>query len=42
MHHYYIIRGMIHLCESMKMGYQTLDWSANMNDDDYKEEKKLL
>jgi uncharacterized protein YqhQ len=41
MHHYYIIRGMIHLYESMKMGYQTLDWSANMNDDDYKEEKSI-
>ena len=29
---YYVIRGMIHLYESMKMGYQTLDWSAQMND----------
>ena len=25
-----IIRGMIHLYESMKMGYKTLEWSADM------------
>ena len=30
---YAIIRGMIHLYESMKMGYQTLDWSANMQEE---------
>ena len=29
-----IIRGMIHLYESMKIGYQTLQWSADMNDPD--------
>ena len=28
----YIIRGMFHLYESMKIGYQTLDWSAQMNE----------
>ena len=38
---YFIIRGVIHLFESMKMGYQTLDWSAQMNDDDYKEGKNI-
>ena len=41
MNNYYIIRGMIHLYESMKMGYQTLDWSANMNDNDYNKEKNI-
>ena len=41
MNNYYIIRGMIHLYESMKMGYQTLDWSASMNDDNYKKEKNI-
>ena len=29
----YILRGMIHLYESMSMGYKTLDWSAQMNDE---------
>ena len=28
-----IIRGMINLYESMKMGYETLEWSAQMNED---------
>ena len=32
-----IIRGMIHLYESMKMGYQTLDWSANMQEEEQKQ-----
>ena len=41
MNNYYIIRGMIHLYESMRMGYQTLDWSANMNDDDYNKKKHV-
>jgi len=27
-----IIRGMVHLYESMRMGYRTLDWSAQMNE----------
>ena len=27
---YFIIRGMIHLYESMKIGYQTLNWSASV------------
>ena len=31
-----IIRGMVHLYESMKMGYQTLDWSANMQEEEQK------
>ena len=38
MNRFVIIRGMIHLYESMKMGYQTLDWSANMQEE---EQKKL-
>ena len=29
-----IIRGMIHLYESMKIGYGTLQWSAEMNEPD--------
>ena len=36
-----IIRGMIHLYESMKIGYQTLQWSADMNDPDVKQNKFL-
>ena len=30
MNKYFIIRGFVHLYESMKMGYQTLDWSADV------------
>ena len=28
----FFLRGMIHLYESMKMGYSTLDWSAQLNE----------
>ena len=44
MKHFIIIRGMIHLYESMKMGYKTLDWSANMQEDkkDLQTEPTLL
>ena len=28
----FIVRGMVHLFESMKMGYQTLDWSAQITE----------
>ena len=30
MKNYFIIRGFLHLYESMKIGYQTLDWSADI------------
>ena len=30
MKNYFIIRGFIHLYESMKIGYKTLDWSADI------------
>jgi len=30
MNKYFIIRGFVHLYESMKMGYKTLDWSADV------------
>ena len=33
LNNYIILRGIIHLYESMKMGYQTLDWSANMQEE---------
>ena len=31
-----ILRGMVHLYESMKIGYQTLQWSSEMSEPDYK------
>ncbi len=37
---YIIVRGIIHLYESMKMGYQTLDWSAEMQDENQETKKK--
>ena len=37
---YAIIRGVIHLYESMKMGYQTLDWSADMQEESQELENK--
>lgn len=30
MNKYFIVRGFVHLYESMKMGYKTLDWSADV------------
>jgi len=33
MNNYIILRGVVHLYESMKMGYKTLDWSANMQEE---------
>jgi len=37
------LRGIIHLYESMKIGYSTLDWSSKMAEgDNYKEPNKLL
>ena len=33
LNNYIILRGIVHLYESMKMGYQTLDWSANMQEE---------
>ena len=38
MKNFFIIRGMVHLYESMRMGYQTLDWSADMAEEN--KEKK--
>ena len=40
MNQYIILRGMIHLFESMRMGYRTLDWSAQMNEEDNKSKKQ--
>ena len=31
---FFIVRGFIHLYESMKIGYQTLDWSAETYDEE--------
>ena len=42
--HFYgfpIIRGMIHLYESMSIGYKTLDWSAKIAEPDQKNNKLL-
>ena len=36
-----VIRGMIHLYESMKMGYKTLEWSIDVNTPDIKKNKIL-
>ena len=36
-----IIRGMIHLYESMRIGYQTLQWSADINTPDVQKNKTL-
>lgn len=36
-----IIRGMIHLYESMKMGYKTLEWSIDVNTPNVKKNKIL-
>ena len=37
-----IIRGMIHLYESMKIGYGTLQWSAEISEPDIKQSNKFL
>ena len=37
---YIIIRGMIHLYESMKIGYQTLNWSATVFEEQEKPKKQ--
>jgi len=37
-----IIRGMIHLYESMKIGYGTLQWSAEISDPNINQSNKLL
>ncbi len=36
-----IIRGMIHLYESMSIGYKTLEWSAKISEPDHKTNKLL-
>ena len=36
----FIIRGFIHLYESMKIGYQTLDWSAETYDEENNSKSK--
>ena len=42
---YFIIRGFVHLYESMKIGYRTLDWSADIyesENNDNKNKKKSI
>ena len=36
----FIIRGFIHLYESMKIGYKTLDWSAETYDEENNSKSK--
>ena len=38
----YLLRGMIHLYESMKIGYSTLDWSAQLSDEKHTETNKFV
>ena len=38
----YFLRGMIHLYESMKMGYATLDWSAQLHEEKTEQKKNKL
>ena len=38
----YFLRGMIHLYESMKIGYSTLDWSAQLSEGSNKQTNKFL
>ncbi len=40
MKNYFIIRGFLHLYESMKIGYQTLDWSADIYESENNDSKK--
>lgn len=40
MKNYFILRGFIHLYESMRMGYKTLDWSADIYESDNDKDKK--
>ena len=42
MKNYFIIRGFLHLYESMKIGYQTLDWSADIYESENDFYTKLL
>ena len=37
---YVILRGMIHLYESMRIGYQTLNWSASVYEEDQNHQEK--
>ena len=37
---FFIVRGFIHLYESMKIGYQTLDWSAETYDEENNSKSK--
>ena len=37
---FFIVRGFIHLYESMKIGYQTLDWSAETYDEENNNKSK--
>ena len=39
---FYFLRGMIHLFESMKIGYSTLDWSAQLNDETHGQNNKFV
>ena len=39
----YFLRGIVHLYESMKIGYSTLEWSSKMSEGDhYKEPNKII
>ena len=38
----YFIRGMVHLYESMKIGYSTLDWSAQLQEEEPSKNNKFL
>ena len=42
MKNFFIIRGMVHLYESMRMGYQTLDWSADMAEENKEKKTGLI
>ena len=39
---YYFIRGFVHLFESMKIGYSTLDWSAELAEETQKKPNKFI
>ena len=38
----YILRGFIHLIDSMKIGFKTLEWSSSFLEDEVKKNNKLL
>ena len=42
LNNFYFLRGMIHLYESMKIGYATLDWSAQLSDENHKKNNQFL